>query len=62
MPAVRSAEFLESVKMCLYWIHKCEKTFSKKEIPNERVQVIEMDELYRFLEREKPDLLNDTCE
>ena len=36
---------------CLYWIRKYAKTLVKKEVPNEIVEVIEVDELYSFIER-----------
>ena len=37
--------------MCLYWIQKYAKNIESKETPNMRVNVIEMDELYSFVER-----------
>ena len=37
--------------MCLYWIRKYAKELEPKETPNERVNVIEMDELYSFVEK-----------
>ena len=37
--------------MCLYWIRKYAKNIEPKETPNTRVNVIEMDELYSFVER-----------
>ena len=39
--------------MCLYWIRKYAKNIESKETPNTRVNVIEMDELYSFVERKK---------
>ena len=39
--------------MCLYWIRKYAKNIEPKETPNTRVNVIEMDELYSFVERKK---------
>jgi len=40
----------------LYWIKKYAKTITNKSYPNERVEVIEMDELYSFVERKKQNL------
>ena len=37
--------------MCLYWICKYAKAIKEKEVANERVEVIEMYELYSFVER-----------
>ena len=37
--------------MCLYWIRKYAKNIEPKETPNTRVNVIEMGELYSFVER-----------
>ena len=39
--------------MCLYWIRKYAKNIESKETPNTRVNIIEMDELYSFVERKK---------
>ena len=39
--------------MCLYWIRKYAKNTESKVVPNARVNVIEMDELYSFVERKK---------
>ena len=39
--------------MCLYWIRKYAKEIEPKETPNAHVNVIEMDELYSFVERKK---------
>ena len=44
--------------MCLYWVKKYAKSIEPKEIPNKRVKVIEMDELYSFIERKKQILRN----
>ena len=37
--------------MCLYRVRKYAKKTGPKETPNARVNVIEMDELYSFVER-----------
>ena len=37
--------------MCLYWIRKYAKNIEAKETPNTRVNAIETDELYCFVER-----------
>ena len=37
--------------ICLYWIWKYAKKLEPKETPNARVNVIEIDELYSFVER-----------
>ena len=37
--------------MCLYWIRKYAKNTEPKVLPNALVNVIEMDELYSFVER-----------
>ena len=42
--------------MCLHWVRKYEKEIEPKETPNARVNVIEMDELYSFVERKKQNL------
>ncbi len=47
--------------MCLYWIRKYAKNIELKETPNSRVNVIEMDELYSFLERKNKVYVIDTC-
>ena len=39
--------------MCLYWIRKYAKNIEPKETLNALVNVIEMDELYSFVERKK---------
>ncbi len=49
-----------SKNICLYWIKKYAKTLTNKSYPNERVEVIEMDELYSFVERKKQNLRNDS--
>ena len=43
-----------------YWIRKYAKEIGKKNVSNERVKVIEMDELYIFSERKKQNLRDDT--
>ncbi len=49
-----SAEFWESGKICACnWIRKYAKNMESKETPYTRVNVIEMDELYSFVERKK---------
>jgi len=50
-----------SKNICLYWIRKYAKTPTNKSYPNERVEVIEMDELYSFVERKKQNLRDDSC-
>ena len=47
-----------SKNTCLYWIKRYAKTIEEKTYPNERVKVIEMDELYSFIERKKQNLCN----
>ena len=42
--------------MCLFWIRKYAKNIEPKETLNARVNVIEMDELYSFVERKKQTL------
>ena len=42
-----------SKNICLYWIKKYAKKIQQKNRENERVEVIEMDELYSFVERKK---------
>ena len=49
-----------SKNTCLYWIKKYAKTIKEKNFSNERVKVIEMDELYSFVERKKQNLRNHT--
>ena len=44
--------------MCLYWIRKYAKNIEPKETPNTRVNVMEIDELYSFVERKKQILLD----
>ncbi|MDO4504039.1 MAG: transposase [Clostridia bacterium] len=48
-----------SKNICLYWIKKYAKKIQPKNRANERVEVIEMDELYSFVERKKQNLRND---
>ena len=45
-----------SKNMCLYWVKKYAKKIKPKKVFNERVEVIEMDELYSFIERKKQNL------
>ena len=47
---------------CLYWIKKYAQKISSKNVVNEQVKVIEMDELYSFVERKKQNLRNNSCE
>ena len=49
-----------SKNTCLYWIKKYAKTVEEKNYSNERVKIIEMDELYSFVERKKQNLCDDT--
>ena len=49
-----------SKNMCLRWVRKYAKTIEAKYIPNKRVKVIEVDELYSFLERKKQNLRDNT--
>ena len=49
-----------SKNICLYWIKKYAKKIQPKNRANERVEVIEMDELYSFMERKKQNLHNNT--
>lgn len=46
----------------LYWIKKYAKKIEEKTYSNERVKVIEMDELYSFIERKKQNLCDNDCE
>ena len=39
--------------MCLYWIRKYAREIEPQKRPNARVNIIEMDELYSFVERKK---------
>ena len=50
-----------SKNTCLYWIKRYTKTIEEKTYPNERVKVIEIDEVYSFIERKKQNLCDDTC-
>ena len=43
-----------SKNTCLNWIRKRAKTIAPKDRSNERVEIIEMDELFSFKERKKP--------
>ena len=45
-----------SKNTCLYWIRKYAKKIEEKKVSNERVKVIEMDELYTYTERKKQNL------
>ena len=45
-----------SKNTCLYWIKKYAKKIEEKKVSNERVNVIEMDELYTYTERKKQNL------
>ena len=45
-----------SKNTCLNWIRKRAKTIAPKDINNERVEIIEMDELFSFKERKNSDL------
>ena len=47
-----------SKNTCLYWIRKYAKKIEEKNASNERVNVIEMDELYTYTERKKQILRN----
>ena len=47
-----------SKNMCLYWVKKYAKKIKPKKVFNERVELIEMDELYSFVERKKQNLLD----
>ena len=51
-----------SKNTCLYWIKKYAKKIEEKTYSNERVKVIEMDELYSFIERKKQNLCDNDCE
>ena len=37
--------------MCLYWIHQRAKQINEKEVSSERLEVIEMDELYSYINK-----------
>ena len=43
---------------CLRWIKSCSNKLKPKNYKNERVEVIEMDELYTFMSKKKPNFLN----
>ena len=49
-----------SKNTCLYWIRKYAKKIEEKNVSNERVKVIEMDELYTYTERKKQNLRDNT--
>ena len=51
-----------SINTCIYWIKKYAKTIKEKRYPNERVEVIEMGELYSFIKRKKQNLCNNSSE
>ena len=42
--------------MCMYWIRKYAKTLKNKEVSNEQVEVIEMDELFAYTKAKKTEL------
>ena len=48
-----------SKNTCLRWIRKYAQKIEKTGGSNSRVEVIEMDELFSFVERKKPNLHND---
>ena len=50
-----------SKNTCLYWMKKHTKKIKEKNFSNERVEVIERDELYSFIEK-KQDLRNNSGE
>lgn len=50
-----------SKNMCLRWLRQKAKKIKPKDRSNERVQVIEMDELFSFKERKKSNLHYDSC-
>ena len=47
-----------SKNICLYWIRKYAKKIEKKDSSNERVKVMEIDELYTYTGRKKQNLRN----
>ena len=49
-----------SKNTCLYWIRKYAKKIEDKKVSNERVKVIETDELYTYTERKKQNLRDNT--
>ena len=52
-----------SINKCIYyWIKKYAKTIKEKRYTNERLEVIEIDELYSFIERKKQNLRNNSSE
>ena len=51
-----------SKNMCLRWIRQKAKKIKPKDRSNERVEVIEMDELFSFKERKNSNLHYDSCQ
>ena len=51
-----------SKNMCLMWIRQKAKKIKPKDRSNERVEVIEMDELFTFKERKNSNLHYDSCQ
>ena len=51
-----------SKNMCLRWIRQKAKKIKPKDRSNERVEVIEMDELFTFKERKNSNLHYDPCQ
>ena len=51
-----------SKNMCLRWIRQKAKKIKPKDRSNERVEVIEMDELFSFKERKNSYLHYDSCQ
>ena len=51
-----------SKNMCLRWIRQRAKKMKPKDRNNERVEVIEMDELFTFKERKDSNLHYDSCQ
>ena len=49
-----------SKNTCLYWVRKYAKKIEEKNASNERVKVIDMDELYTYTERKKQNLRDNT--
>ena len=48
-----------SKNTCLRWIRKYAQKIEKTGASNSRVEVIEMDELFSFIDKKKPNLHND---
>ena len=46
------------INTCLRWIKAYSNKINPKNYKNERVEVIEMDELYSFISKKKPSFLN----